>query len=212
MALHAVRGSSTLAVALLTASLTASVLATAGPAAAANCGGATPCSCGDSVTADRTLTAADPVTTVVCTSGLALGVQPGVALTLGGRTITGTGSADGVTLDTGSSLFGPGTIHGCGRGVVGLTFANGIVVTDVTASASVANGFDFFSDGNTCDGNLALANGGDGILLVGSGNVVTNNVLKGNSGRGALVGGGQTDNIVKTDRAEGNGGNGLDLV
>ena len=61
----------------------------AGAAAlAADCG-ATPCSCGDTVTADRTLLCgSDPVTTTVC-PGDGLIISDGVTLDLGGCTIAG---------------------------------------------------------------------------------------------------------------------------
>lgn len=99
---------------VVAAAFAAAVLAgTAIPATAADCGGVTPCSCGDTVTADRTLSAADPVTTVAC-AGDGLVVAPGVTLNLGSQTITGAPGGIGVVLGAGSKLLGPGT--GCGRG------------------------------------------------------------------------------------------------
>src|SRR5262245_26768105 len=63
----------------------------AGSVLAADCGGTTPCSCGDTVVSSRTLVAGvDPVTTTACTAP-ALIVAGGVRLDLGGATIQGTG-------------------------------------------------------------------------------------------------------------------------
>lgn len=207
--------------AFLVATANAVALVPAQPAAAADCGGAIPCGCRDTVVADRTLDATDPVTTAPCSlvpGSAALFVDPGVTLNLGGRTITGSGNHTGVILGTGSKLVGPGTIEKFGRGVVGVTSADGIVITGVTASGNTGAGFDLLSDGNTLTGNLALGNGGDGIIISGTNNVVSSNLLRGNDGRGAFVRGSEFvgdddegDNVVKGNRAERNAGHGIEV-
>ena len=56
---------------------------------AATCGGTTPCSCGDTLTTSRTLTASDPVTTTPCPwNGLEINTSIAI-LDCGGRSITG---------------------------------------------------------------------------------------------------------------------------
>jgi len=192
------------------AALAATLLATSDPAAAADCGGMTACGCGDIVTADRILTADDPVTNGAC-AGTALEVSAGISLNLGGRTITCAPGGIGVGLTAASGLFGPGTITQCSRAVVGYTSQHGITVADVTAVSNTGNAFDFVSNDNTFLRNTAISNGGDGIFLVGSGNTVISNVLKENH-RGAFIGGfGRSDNVVRRNRVASNTGAGLEI-
>jgi parallel beta-helix repeat protein len=179
---------------------------------AAACGGATLCSCGDTVTADRTLVpGTDPVTTVACPAD-GLRVDPGVTLGLGGATLSGTflGLPIGVILDAGSTLSGPGTITGFNRGVIGITFADGITVSGVTAEGSFDAGFDFFSDMNSLSGNTAVDNGQNGFLVIGSDNSVTNNVARENGAAGLFVSG--LNMTVKGNRAELNDGIGISVT
>jgi parallel beta-helix repeat protein len=145
---------------------------------AANCGGATLCSCNDKVTASRTLVpGSDPVTMGSCAGVPALEVEAGVTLGLGGATITGTFL--GVALAAGATLNGPGTITGFNRCVIGLTNEDGIVVSGVTVDGCAMFGMDFVSDGNSFTGNTVKNGGAIGIYVVGSGNTLTSNTVQG---------------------------------
>ncbi len=202
----ATRGTSLLS-AFLAAGIAFAGLSLGNRAEAAACGGAVVCSCGDTVTTSRTLVpGTDPVTTIVC-AGDGLKTDPGVTLDIGGATISGTPAGNGVTLDAGSTLNGPGTITGFLDGVLGVPFADGIVVSGVTIDDSADDGVDLLSDMNTVTGCTVTNSTFDGISVIGSDSSVTNSVARENGGRGIVVVG--DDGTVKSNRAELNAGVGI---
>jgi hypothetical protein len=82
---------------ILVGVVAALLVALALSASAADCGGATPCACGDHLIASRTLTAADSVTTTQCATPLALRIHANdVTLDCAGRTIMGSNAGGAV--------------------------------------------------------------------------------------------------------------------
>ncbi len=82
-------------------------------AAAQTCGGAAPCACGDTVTSNKNLSAADPIVRGKCSAN-GLEVAAGVTLDLKGNLIQGLENGigivingDGVTIKNGKVETGP---------------------------------------------------------------------------------------------------------
>jgi parallel beta-helix repeat protein len=166
------------------------------PARGANCGDTTggggtnvDCSCGDSVTTNTTLTAADPVTTTLC-PGRGLNVSTGVTLKLGGRTIQATsGNGEfGVALSSNVTLQGPGKVIGFGFvGIAPFTGTSGQKILSVQARGNGLDGIVIFGDG-VARNNVSLSNGRAGILsLPGTGGTLYSNVTRLNGEDGIVL-------------------------
>ncbi len=126
---------------------------------AATCGGTTPCSCGDTLTTSRTLTASDPVTTTPCPwNGLEINTSIAI-LDCGGRSITGSPTGmNGVYTPNLALLYV--TIKNCRIS----NFYNGILMGSTSALTTISS--------NTITGNTYA-----GILINGS---IGNNTIKHN--------------------------------
>jgi len=187
------------------------------PAWAADCG-ATPCSCGDTVTADRTLVCgSDPVTTTVC-PGDGLTVSDGVTLDLGGCTITGD-SKDHT--DVGIVVAGQhitvtnGRVTNFGFGVATLP---GSPTSDSTLSVlqifANGEGIRLAAEGSTLTRLQVRQNDRTGIDLVAADTVITKSVLRLNGGAGIILQAGPwavNANTVSLNRCESNGAPGLQI-
>jgi hypothetical protein len=171
------------------------------PAIAADCGGAVPCSCSDTVVADRTLVpGVDPVVSGSCPqSGLI--VAAGTSLDLGSGTIRAERAPDAPCPDFGVALGEGATVTG-GR-IVG--FENGITGGS-SATISVMQVLDscFFGiflegDDNTVTKNIVRrTDARAGIAVFGDRNVVTLNRVE-TSSFGIIVEG--KDNVVRRNLA-----------
>jgi parallel beta-helix repeat protein len=164
------------------------------PALAADCG-VTPCSCGDTVTADRTLECGiDPITAPPPCGGDGLIVNPGVSLNLGGCTIRGADGGVGVQLGQGA-LVEAGKIVGFATGV---SAASDAIVRVVRISETSTAGIDAAGDGIRIDRNVLQRNEGIGISAVGNTITVVQNRIEGlndvTTGCGLIVEG--SDNVV----------------
>jgi hypothetical protein len=207
------------------------------PALAADCGGATPCACGDTVTASRVLTGADPVTSTsgsdVCVADPALTVQAGVTLDLGGRTIRCSGpGAFQVGINTVGSFatVTNGTVTGCFLGVVGVTlsgtpgsefsrlrlpgndtgliiFGDDWTVDRVVAADSLTFNLVAIGNGHVFTSNRCESSLGLGLGIVGNGNRLENNFCQRNGGDGIFVLG--TGNHLASNQGRTNGGFGV---
>ena len=142
------------------------------PAArAANCGGPTPCACGDVVTVNHTLTCGvDPVTLAPCT-GNGLTVAFGVTLHLGGCTIRGSGGATG----TGLLMFpaataGNGVVREFQQGVAGrfVEEVNDVRLHDIHVIDNAMLGIVLPGNRNVIERSVVSRNGGFGIQLIGN--------------------------------------------
>lgn len=199
------------------------------PALAAACGGSTPCSCGDTVTADRTLvTGIDPVTTDVC-PGLGLRVIAGVTLHLGGSTIRGQAGHNGIELDGTGAAVWKGRILGFGTGVravsLGAYTVSMLRITVVGGFAIrlegdggtvhrnvVRNGAIFVSgtDNVVSSNRVSDVTPGTGMFVQGSLNQILRNRVSGSPGGISIVDGDLV--VVEMNRATSNTGHGFDLV
>ena len=169
------------------------VLVSAAFAIGGVCGGAIPCECGDTVTADRTLVCSvDPIAKPpACTGdpntpndGHGLFVDADVTLNLGGCTIRGADGGVGVTLADGADVTA-GKIVGFAIGVLGAS--EHVTVTGLRIS-------------ETSDA---------AIDIVGEDTVIANNVLQRNEGTGVRVDAGNV--TVRQNRIEDSGGCGMQL-
>jgi hypothetical protein len=200
----------------------------ASSAAGGECGGGTPCSCGDTVTASRTLDA-DPVVQGVCSGdGLIIGASD-VALTIrGGNTIRGSGHGTGILLGAGASRVSvdSGAITGFAAGVRTTGNAGGRF-TALSLHGNVDVGLDVTGDGHTVDRVLAERNGlgiaveGDrnvvtgsrarsnevGISVIGTLNTVSRSVVERSLGAGMVVDG--TGGLIERNKITSCGGDGL---
>ena len=146
------------------------------PVSAADCGGATPCSCGDSVIASRKLVrGVDPVTTTPCPGDGLIIPREGVVLDLGWVTIEGN-LADGsvgilVARESGPITIRNGTIARFGIGIDGVGPIDGTVLVERGEVRDNAEG------GIRLDGSpvgtvvvrtsMARRNGGFGLSVCG---------------------------------------------
>ena len=170
-----------------------------GPAGAADCGGANLCFCGDTVIADRTLQCGiDPVTVGLCPE-TGLNVAPGVALNLGGCTIRGSEtSQNGVHLLAADGAPGVGAsvtnarIPGFDNGLHGVSLqAIDVSLLQVLGSRShgitLGDHFGLELRNSTIERNVAVGNGGAGVVVIGGRNVVQLNRAESNGGLGFSV-------------------------
>lgn len=146
-----------------------------------------PCSCGDTVVADRTLArrkTLDPVARNVC-SGTALTITAdGITLDFGGAKIRGSGTGDGILIQANDvKIEGPGTVLGFQNGITG------------TTNMTWIDGVDPDSSGN------------DGIALHGHLNKISHVKSQHNHRYGVAVFGNENELIAQNN--EYNGGDGL---
>jgi parallel beta-helix repeat protein len=208
-------GSSLLVVVLgLLVSLAGSGVGT--PAFAADCGGATPCSCGDTVVASRTLVCGvDPVTTTICTGiGLlvarALPADPPVDLNLGFCTIRGDGGDVGILIVDDDVIVRHGRITGFGAGV-----GNGMIGTDGSTLSGLniyenATGIFLQASNTTIRNNLVRLNDATGIDVLGTENTVSSNHTEDNGAHGVVVAG--VMNTVTGNVSKRNDRNGIEVL
>lgn len=181
-------------------------LALASVGDAADCGGTRPCSCGNNVAENRTLSSADPIVGSKCPNrGLTIAV-PGVVLNLGGNKIAGSGvdvgvliEADNVTVENGGvDRFETGVGS---NGTTGSTInkvrldsntGNGILVHGndndflaILAKRNGDNGVYVIGDDNHLEGHNDEYNGIDGIRVEGDGNTLKSNLASENAKKGS---------------------------
>jgi hypothetical protein len=201
----------------------------AGPAAAQVCGGAAPCSCGDTVLDSRVLTSLDdPVVQADCPGdGLVIGAN-GVTLDLNGNMIRGTGGGTGVTISPGVSgavvrggrvaRFGTGVLATSTTGTTvvfvevrnnqtGLHLVGSSNTVDSVTAELNGTGIVVLGDDATITRSRAVKGGGDGIRVMGAGAWVERNVVQRNTGIGLQVDG--TGALVERNPIASNGSNGL---
>jgi parallel beta-helix repeat protein len=158
---------------------------------ALDCGGATPCACGDRVIADRTLVCGvDPVTTAVC-PGDGLAVADAVNLNLGGCIIAGDDAGPGILIEN----LADGVTVQNGR-ITG--FRDGVSTDGDTMGSTVAD--------------LQVYGNRRGIDLRASLSTIRNNIVRSNRGNGIIIRNGPEDedkNLVSGNRADGNEGLGI---
>ena len=140
------------------------------PVSAADCGGATPCSCGDSVIASRKLVrGVDPVTSAPCLGDGLIITAERVVLDLGWSTIQGSLAAGSVGIrvvgpaDDFVALIGNSTIAEFGHGITG---GEGVSVERVEVVGNVDAGIALRAGAPTGNGvrtSIARRNGGVGI-------------------------------------------------
>jgi len=107
-----------------------------------------------------------------------------VSLDLNGFAIIGTGSGDGVNASgrTGVAIR-KGSVTNF---LTGLNAGQSGVVQNVRAQGNSGDGIDCGSD-CVISGNIANANGGNGILVSGSNNLISDNTANGNKGAGIFL-------------------------
>jgi hypothetical protein len=185
--------------------------ASSAPVFAADCGGAAPCDCGDTVIASRTLDpGVDPICVNHCPS-VGLFVTSNVTLNLDGCTIRGSGAAQGLRI-----VFGSTNVTLIGGTVTG--FAQGVASRDDGVSSSRvkgmtvhrnATGIVLSGDGNTIELTTVRENTDAGIVITGDDNTVTTSTVSRNDGNGVTFTG--NDGAVTRSRIELNVGAGLVL-
>jgi hypothetical protein len=195
------------------------------------CGGGTPCSCGNTVMTSRTL-ASDPVVRDVCPGdGLVIGASDVVLTLKGGNTIRGTGNGAGILLGVGVSgvTVRSGGISGFTTGVRS-TGNDGSTFSALVVRGNADAGLEIAGDGNTIDRVIAEANGagivvdgdgnvafnnrapdnGTGVTVTGNVNTVSRNVVERSAGLGMVVDG--TGTLVERNQIASSGDDGLTLT
>jgi hypothetical protein len=162
------------------------------PALGADCGGATACSCGDTVIESRTLVCGvDPVTTTICTGdGLIVArldplLDPPVDLNLNFCIIRGDGGDVGIVIADDDVTVRSGKITGFDTGVA----------TDTDTTGSLLTGLQVYGNGK-------------GVDITASGTTVKSSVIGPNEGDCLIVRNGPEDddgNVVSGVRCEGSG-------
>ena len=171
------------------------VLVALGPAVPAQAAGSGVLACGQTITADTTLT----VDMVGCVgAGLVIGAD-GITLDLAGHTIAGDGRAQDcpgdapcdVGVDNGAghsdvTVTGPGTIRGFAFGVYAAQPAQGLRLERLSIwDNSLFGGVVFGGDNAVYDRNLFTGNGISGLAVVHARHVqVTRNTVTGSAGYG----------------------------
>jgi parallel beta-helix repeat protein len=177
-------------VTFVVATLVGMLLLGSGNARAGDCGGAALCFCGDTVVANRTLQCGvDPVTTTVCPA-TGLNVVSGVSLDLGGCTLRGSDVEAGVHLAPGSAMsVTNGRVTHFDTGVQGGDLL-GITVSQLQVLANRSDGIALDSVRNsTIEQNVAVDNGGAGVLIVGGNTLVRLNRAESNGEFGFSISG-----------------------
>jgi hypothetical protein len=147
------------------------------PARAGNCGGSTPCACGDTLTLSRTLTGADSVTSSKCPAdGLIIG-QSGITLSLNGRTINGSSDSVGVLISAGIDgvTIRGGRIQDFGRGIStsDLSTTNGSTIAGISAYSNGEYGIYLEGNQNQVNASPARHNGVYGTVVIGDYNTLS---------------------------------------
>jgi parallel beta-helix repeat protein len=172
------------------ATLTILLLTFSRPLAAANCGGLTPCSCGDVLTETRSLlSGVDPVTFTSCTGFGIIIDTDNVTLNCNFLTIDGGGTSPfaGVSIGPRNNV----TVKNCliNRFTVGITTADGGTTGSLIDGNLLQNnnvgpqggigiaGGSNLSSSNTISNN-AVSGSGRGLVLDGSGHIVTQNLIQ----------------------------------
>jgi hypothetical protein len=167
----------------------------AGPAFGAPCGGVIPCSCGDTVVADRTLVCGvDPVTTTICVGDGLIMDTDNVTLNLNFCTIRG----DGVGVDRGVLIDGANHVVVRSGRITG--FFNGVANFGIIDTPTLT--------GLNIYGNV------NGIILQAGNAVIKNNLVRLNDDVGIAIFGamGPGPNTVSSNRSEDNGGQGMVVI
>jgi hypothetical protein len=176
-----------------------------------NCGdGVGPCSCGDTVVANTTLDASDPVTSAVCPcDGL---VVDGVTFDLGGHTLRGSGQCSGVTVLTSANPDPPATVT---NGHI-VNYSIGLDVRNEHhhfASLNITGndtGVEVRGGRNLLEKSTVHGNRGVGIHLGSDSNTVRNVAITRNGEQGIVVGG-RGFHLVERSTVTGNTSDGIDV-
>jgi hypothetical protein len=186
----------------------ASAMTAPSTAAAIDCGGGTPCSCGDTVVESRTLVPGiDPVTTTPCPgSGLIIG-EDGVVLNLGGAILRGSGVAIGIEIQANGTTVENGRVTNFRRGISG-TDVGSTTISDVQILQNLGAGItlDGTGDSNSIDACIVRGNGGGGVSVAGNNNTVRICRIESNGGTGLTADGNDNDilrNIVTRNVGDG---------
>jgi hypothetical protein len=165
-------------------------------AAAQTCGGADPCTCGDTVIADRTFTKADFAGIKSCPGdGLIIG-DDGIELDLKGKHIKGPGSGVGIRIENRINvLVKGGRVSNFDTGVLIGSASTNVTVDDMEAYHNEANGILVQGDGNFVTASPGRHNGINGMLITGNNNIVTLSNNEYNGDHGFLVEGTGNDLI-----------------
>ena len=185
---------------------------------AANCGGATPCQCGDTLTSSYTMTS--DLTCIGYTHGIIIGAS-NIVLDCQGYKISNVG----VNYEIGIWLNGVSgnviencVISGFVAGIR-LDSSSSNTIINNTAGPTPGAGINLVSSSsNTIINNTANSNGGGGIgLLSSSSNTIINNTANSNgwysskNGNGIILSQSSNNNIITSNTANSNDGSGITL-
>jgi hypothetical protein len=180
---------------------------------AANCGGSTPCACGDNVTASRTLSSADPVVANKCSSrGLTI-INDGVVLNLGGNKLAGSGIDVGVLIDADNVTVENGGVDRFQTGV-GSNATTGSTIEKIRLDSNTGDGILVQGDDNDFLAILAKRNGNNGVRVVGNDNRLEGHNDEYNGFDGIRVEGDNNDLIANlaSENAKKGSGNGITVI
>jgi len=177
-------------------------------AGAANCGGNTPCDCGDTLTANRTLVSGvDPIVGAVCTGdGLVMNTS-GVVLDLNGQ-IVGSGSGVGVLIAADGVTIQNGQIYTFGIGIGAADATNGSTIDNIKPDSNTGDGIFLRGNGNELTAILAKRNGNNGVTVIGSNNTLSGHNDEYNGFDGIRVEGDNNElvaNLASENRKKGQG-------
>lgn len=181
--------------------------------AEANCGGGTPCVCGDNLTASRTLTN-DPILSTPCTgNGLTITVN-GVVLDMNGNKIVGRGAGTGILIAADNVTITDGGVDNfeTGIGTDGVTSQS--IIDSIRPNANTGDGILLVGDNNELTGILAKRNGANGVKVVGSNNILQGHNDEYNGIDGIRVEGHNNELIANlaSENAKKGQGNGITVI
>ncbi|RJQ37435.1 right-handed parallel beta-helix repeat-containing protein [Candidatus Parcubacteria bacterium] len=187
------------------------MLGFAAPVLAADCGGAVPCDCGDTLVDDRTLTEDDLVTHGQCPgNGLVIATDD-IDLDLNDRTISGSGSGAGVRIEGAEGVtVANGKIRGFFRGIDATNpapNASQSVFEDLKITDNDEDGIKVEGNNNLLRKVKSTSNGRHGINVVGGNNFIKNSRADENEQVGIKL---QGNGKLKDNTAKKNGGKGID--
>jgi parallel beta-helix repeat protein len=185
--------------------------------------------CGDTIEAGQKVRLNQDLDCAGTGFAAAITVNGPAVLDLGGHTITGNGSMDGIVVEGEKAKIKNGSVTACKRGVL-LKGEGGHIVYKILATENIAGfaiesnenllqrnvaknnsykGFIIYSDKNKVRSNKAEANVSDGYTIGGAENRIVLNISKNNEYRGIEINGNK--NIIAKNKSINNAGVGIEV-
>jgi nitrous oxidase accessory protein NosD len=135
--------------------------------------------CGDTITADLTLTS----DLTGCPGDGLIVAADGVRLDLNGHVVSGSGAGTGITVSAADVSVANGSVRGFGTGVRSIGSGGGTRLADLGATANGV-GILAFAPSGTVERSAIAGNAGNGLTARGSGWTIRDSVISDNAGAG----------------------------